>query len=99
MGSTSTSPAGDRRCGRDESDNGIGGSEREHLKRSVGWRRSNQAIAGTQFDFATLTGYAERPASLTRCPEVGERKGFFGSVCFRDWRRDLDLPQGSLPYS
>jgi hypothetical protein len=72
---------------------------RHDLKRHIHAGPAREIIAGTQFDFATLTGYAERRASLTRCPEVGERKGFFGSVCFRDWRRDLALPQRSPAYS
>ena len=58
----------DRRRGRDESYNEIGGSEREHQKRVSAGNEANKSTAVIQFDFAALTGHAERPVTLPRCP-------------------------------
>ena len=59
----------DRRCGRDEGDNEIGGSKREHPKAVCLLEvMSKKAMANTQFDFIALTGYAERRASRPRYP-------------------------------
>ena len=74
-----------RRSGRDEGDNKIGGSKREHPKAVCLLEvMSEKAMANTQFDFIALTGYAERRVSRPRYIRADDPTNFdqpTGPIC------------------